>query len=420
MIGLPCAQMPRAIAHLWQRDRVGARHCRGMARIARSACRCAPALSGRPRQRSWRRAPRSGARNHCCHPERAGGVACRRWRAAPIGPILRCWRPARKPFPVGHGALLVAGGRPPPRRFQAAALRARDGTKRPAGAGGPQRDWSNMAEAQALADREPSDKRNPPRHWRIPAPGRSFEWYDFFIYGTLAYILKDAFYATDNETLGLLLVVVDLRGRLRLPPAGCDPVRLSGDRLGRKYTFLVTVTLDGHRHRGRGRPDPHGRYHRHGLRRSSVILLRVIQGLALGGEIRRGGDLCRRTRPARKSAASTPASFRQAWRAGSCCRSSVVLACRFLIPAEDFEAWGVACALPAVDRAACHIAVDAAEIVGKSGVSGDEGSRRDERAIPSSKASPIPGNKKRILRRLVRASPAFLTTIWYTPRSFRE
>ena len=36
--------------------------------------------------------------------------------------------------------------------------------------------------------------------------GTVFEWYDFFIYGTLAYILKDAFYATDNETLGLLLV----------------------------------------------------------------------------------------------------------------------------------------------------------------------------------------------------------------------
>ena len=62
-----------------------------------------------------------------------------------------------------------------------------------------------MAEAQALADREPSEKEI-----RLvigaSSAGTIFEWYDFFIYGTLAYILKDAFYATDNETLGLLLV----------------------------------------------------------------------------------------------------------------------------------------------------------------------------------------------------------------------
>ena len=57
--------------------------------------------------------------------------------------------------------------------------------------------------------------------------GTVFEWYDFFIYGTLAALIGKAFFPADNETLAAAAGVGRLRGRLRLPPAGRDPVRLS-------------------------------------------------------------------------------------------------------------------------------------------------------------------------------------------------
>jgi MFS family permease len=74
--------------------------------------------------------------------------------------------------------------------------------------------------------------------------GTVFEWYDFFIYGTLAYILK-AFFPTGNETLGLLLVWSTFAVGFAFRPLGAILFGYLGDKLGRKYTFLVTVTLMG-------------------------------------------------------------------------------------------------------------------------------------------------------------------------------
>ena len=100
------------------------------------------------------------------------------------------------------------------------------------------------AEAQALAAREPSDKEVQLVIGASSA-GTIFEWYDFYIYGTLAYILKDAFYDVDNDTLGLLLVWSTFAVGFAFRPIGAILFGFLGDKLGRKYTFLVTVTLMG-------------------------------------------------------------------------------------------------------------------------------------------------------------------------------
>jgi MFS family permease len=175
-----------------------------------------------------------------------------------------------------------------------------------------------MAEAQALADREPSDKEI-----RLvisaSSAGTIFEWYDFFIYGTLAYILKDAFYATDNETLGLLLVWSTFAVGFAFRPLGAILFGFLGDKLGRKYTFLVTVTLMGIATAGVGlipTVDTIGM-----AAPIIVILLRIIQGLALGGEYGGAAIYVAEHAPP-ESAGSTPASSRRAWQAASCCRSS--------------------------------------------------------------------------------------------------
>lgn len=193
-----------------------------------------------------------------------------------------------------------------------------------------------MAEAQALADRGPSEKEI-----RLvigaSSAGTIFEWYDFFIYGTLAYILKDAFYATDNETLGLLLVWSTFAVGFAFRPLGAVLFGFLGDRLGRKYTFLVTVTLMGIATAGVGlipTVDTIGM-----AAPIIVILLRVLQGLALGGEYGGAAIYVAEHAPPEKRGFYT--SFIQASVAGGFVLSIiVVLACRFLIPADAFEEWG--------------------------------------------------------------------------------
>ncbi|MEO0872599.1 MAG: hypothetical protein AAFY19_11700, partial [Pseudomonadota bacterium] len=87
-------------------------------------------------------------------------------------------------------------------------------------------------EARALASRGPSEKEV-----RLvigaSSAGTIFEWYDFFIYGTLAYILKDAFYDVDNDTLGLLLVWSTFAVGFAFRPIGAVLFGFLGDRLGR-------------------------------------------------------------------------------------------------------------------------------------------------------------------------------------------
>ncbi len=193
-----------------------------------------------------------------------------------------------------------------------------------------------MAEAQALADREPSEKEIRMVIGASSA-GTIFEWYDFFIYGTLAYILKDAFYATDNETLGLLLVWSTFAVGFAFRPLGAVLFGFLGDKLGRKYTFLVTVTLMGIATAGVGLIPTIDTI---GIAAPIiVILLRVVQGLALGGEYGGAAIYVAEHAPPEKRGFYT--SFIQASVAGGFVLSIiVVIACRALIPADAFAAWG--------------------------------------------------------------------------------
>lgn len=112
--------------------------------------------------------------------------------------------------------------------------------------------------------------------------GTVFEWYDFFIYGTLAAIIGRTFFPSDNATLQLLLVWAGFAVGFGFRPLGAVLFGYLGDRLGRKYTFLVTVTLMGIATAGVGlipSADSIGL-----LAPAIVIFLRVLQGLALGGE----------------------------------------------------------------------------------------------------------------------------------------
>jgi MFS family permease len=167
--------------------------------------------------------------------------------------------------------------------------------------------------------------------------GTVFEWYDFFIYGTLGAILSKAFFPTGNATLEMLLFWLVFAVGFGFRPLGAVLFGYLGDRLGRKYTFLVTVTLMGIATAGVGLIPPASMigYTAPAL----VIFLRILQGLALGGEY--GGAavyVAEHAAPARRGFFT---SFIQSSVVGGFVLSLVVvLACKGMMSKETWEAWG--------------------------------------------------------------------------------
>ena len=262
--------------------------------------------------------------------------------------------------------------------------------------------------ATAAAMREPSDKEI-----RLvigaSSAGTIFEWYDFFIYGTLAYILKDAFYDVDNETLGLLLVWSTFAVGFAFRPIGAILFGFLGDKLGRKYTFLVTVTLMGIATAGVGLIPTVTTI---GIAAPIiVILLRVLQGLALGGEYGGAAIYVAEHAPPEKRGYYT--SFIQASVAGGFVLSiAVVLSCRFLIPEDDFVAWGwrVPFLLSIV---LLGISLWMRLKLSESPVFQAMKEAGETASNPFVESFTYPGNKKRIFVALFGVT-GVLTTIWYT------
>ena len=114
--------------------------------------------------------------------------------------------------------------------------------------------------------------------------GTVFEWYDFFIYGTLASagIIGKAFFPAGDPVVQTLLAWAGFAVGFGFRPLGAILFGYLGDRLGRKYTFLVTITLMGIATAGVGLvPSAESIGY---AAPAIVLLLRIAQGLALGGE----------------------------------------------------------------------------------------------------------------------------------------
>src|SRR5690606_15153278 len=120
-------------------------------------------------------------------------------------------------------------------------------------------------------------------------------------------------------------------------PLGAILFGYLGDRLGRKYTFLVTVTLMGIATAGVGMVPTAESI---GLVAPAIVILfRILQGLALGGEYGGAAIYVAEHAPPEKRGYYT--AFIQASVVGGFVLSiAVVLACRTLIPADEFAAWG--------------------------------------------------------------------------------
>jgi MFS family permease len=169
--------------------------------------------------------------------------------------------------------------------------------------------------------------------------GTIFEWYDFFIYGTLAAsgIIGRTFFPAGSEMMQTLLAWAGFAVGFGFRPLGAVLFGFLGDKLGRKYTFLVTITLMGIATAGVGLVPSYATI---GMAAPAIIiLLRILQGLALGGEY--GGAAIYVAEHATAGKRGYYTSFIQASVAGGFILSLiVVLLAKSSMPAAAWEAWG--------------------------------------------------------------------------------
>jgi MFS family permease len=112
--------------------------------------------------------------------------------------------------------------------------------------------------------------------------GTVFEWYDFYIYGTLAAILAKQFFSGVNATAAFIFTLLAFAAGFAVRPFGALVFGRIGDLVGRKYTFLITMTLMG---LGTFLIGLLPSYASVGITAPVILIaLRLVQGLALGGE----------------------------------------------------------------------------------------------------------------------------------------
>lgn len=239
--------------------------------------------------------------------------------------------------------------------------------------------------------------------------GTIFEWYDFFIYGTLFYIIGPTFFPSGNPTLEILMVWATFAIGFGFRPVGAILFGFLGDKLGRKYTFLVTVTLMGIATAGVGLIPSAETI---GLAAPLIVIfLRILQGLALGGEYGGAAIYVAEHAPTEKRGYYT--SYIQASVAGGFVLSiGVILACRFLIPEQAFNDWGwrVPFLLSIILLA---ISLWMRLKLNESPVFQAMKEAGQTAGNPFVESFTYPGNKKRIFVALFGIT-GVLTTIWYT------
>src|SRR5690349_17640706 len=112
--------------------------------------------------------------------------------------------------------------------------------------------------------------------------GTVFEWYDFYLYGTLAAIIAKQFFAGVNPTAAFIFTLLAFAAGFFVRPFGAIVFGRVGDLVGRKYTFLVTITIMGLSTFIVGLLPAYGSI---GIAAPIILIcLRLLQGLALGGE----------------------------------------------------------------------------------------------------------------------------------------
>jgi len=167
--------------------------------------------------------------------------------------------------------------------------------------------------------------------------GAVFEWYDFYLYGLLATIITAQFFSGVNETTGFIFALAAFAAGFAVRPFGALVFGRIGDVVGRKNTFLVTMAIMGlstflvgvlPSYASVGVAAP-----------IMLVVLRLLQGLALGGEYGGAATYVAEHAPAKKRGLFT--SFIQTTASlGLFAALLMVIGTRTLLGEEAFAAWG--------------------------------------------------------------------------------
>lgn len=167
--------------------------------------------------------------------------------------------------------------------------------------------------------------------------GTVFEWYDFYIYGTLAVFFGKLFFPPENETAGFLSSLALFGVGFSVRPFGALVFGRIGDLVGRKYTFLVTILVMGLSTALVGLLPTYAQIG--WVAPIILVVLRLAQGLALGGEYGGAATYVAEHAPKGKRGAFT-SWIQTTATLGFFLSLAVILGVRSLLKPEQFAAWG--------------------------------------------------------------------------------
>jgi len=176
--------------------------------------------------------------------------------------------------------------------------------------------------------------------WQVifaSSAGTLIEWYDFYIFGSLSAIISEKFFPPSNRELAYIATLATFAVGFIVRPFGAIVFGRLGDLAGRKYTFLLTLLIMGGSTFAIGLvPD----YSSIGIAAPIIVLLlRLLQGLALGGEYGGAATYVAEHAPAEKRGYYT--SFIQTTATlGLFVSLAVILITRNMMRPEEFNSWG--------------------------------------------------------------------------------
>jgi MFS family permease len=179
-----------------------------------------------------------------------------------------------------------------------------------------------------------------PAHRRVifaSSLGTIFEWYDFYLYGSLVAVITKKFFSGMNDTTAFLFALLAFAAGFFVRPFGALVFGRLGDLVGRKYTFLLTIVIMGASTSLVGLLPT---YETIGITAPIIfIMLRLLQGLALGGQY--GGAATYISEHAPDGRRGLYTSWIQTTATlGFFLSLLVILACRFVLGPDQFDAWG--------------------------------------------------------------------------------
>jgi MFS family permease len=167
--------------------------------------------------------------------------------------------------------------------------------------------------------------------------GTVFEWYDFYLYGSLAAIISKQFFSAVNPTAAFIFALLAFAAGFAVRPFGAIFFGRIGDLVGRKYTFLVTILIMGTSTFLVGILPGYAKI---GIAAPVIlILLRLLQGLALGGEYGGAATYVAEHAPHGKRGAYT-SWIQTTATLGLFLSLLVILGCRLWLGTAKFEDWG--------------------------------------------------------------------------------